>query len=51
MMSEFTYPIGNILHRVVFFYHYASDETTINILAIGYTELVNDPDWRPPFSL
>jgi hypothetical protein len=48
LMSGFNHPVGNTLHRVVLFFKYTPDETTIRIFAIGYTALLtDDPDWSP----
>ena len=49
MMSGFSHPMGNTLHRVELFFKYKEDESTILISGVGYTALLNDPDWVPPF--
>ncbi len=42
MMSTFSIPSGDILHHVVLFFKYTTDERAISVYAIGHTALLND---------
>jgi hypothetical protein len=49
MISEFTLPVGETLHHVVFFFMYTADETTLRIMNIDYSALSgDDSNWNPP---